>query len=109
MTLTQKIVHASWLCVAIGLAFLPSGGIDTNLLTGWALVVWTFPFSVVWWSYLHDIALQHMSKPAAQFAGSALVITCAYGFWFVLVPLLWRKARSTRSSGEKPSRASANQ
>lgn len=93
MRLTKTLVHAGWLCVAIGLAFFPSGGIDTNLLVGWAFVVWTFLFSVAWSFYLYDIALQYMSKPIAQPVGSTLVIACAYVFWFVLVPYVLTKAR----------------
>ncbi len=93
MSLPKKIVRVGWLCVAIGLAFIPNGSIDTNLLVGWAFVVWTFPFSVVWWFYLYDVARQYMSASIAQPIGSALVIVCAYAFWFVLIPMAWRKAR----------------
>lgn len=104
MSLTKKIVHVVWLSVAIGLALMPGGSGDTNLLVGWVFFVWTFPFSGAWWFYLYDIALQYMSKPAAQAIGSALVIACAYAFWFLLIPWLWRKSR--RSSTENRSQAS---
>ena len=110
MSLTKKLVHVVWLCVAIGLAFLPSGGIDANLLVGWAFVLWTFPFSLVWWFYLYDIARQYMSASIAQPTGSALIIVCAYAFWFILIPMIWRKANSARNGGQrKPPAASATQ
>jgi Na+/proline symporter len=96
MSLTKKIVHVVWLCVAIGLALMPSGSGDTNLLLGWVFFVWTFPFSGVWWFYLYDVTRQYMSVSVAQSIGSALVIVCAYAFWFWLIPMIWAKARTPK-------------
>lgn len=100
----KKIVHVGWLCVALGLAFMPSGSGDTNLLAGWVFFLWTFPFSGVWWFYLYDVALQYMSKSLAQSIGPLFAIVGAYAFWFLLIPWIWRKAR--RSSADNRPQAS---
>lgn len=96
MSLPKKIMHVVWLCVAIGLALMPSGSGDTNLLVGWVFFAWTFPFSGVWWFYLYDVALQYMSVSVAKWIGSTFIIVCAYAFWFILIPMIWAKARTPR-------------
>jgi len=97
MTRFAKLLRVVWLCVAIGLALVPSGSGDANLLAGWLFFAWTFPFSGVWWFYLYDVARQYMSVAVAQTIGSALIIVCAYAFWFWLIPLLRAKASKPRS------------
>jgi len=96
MSPQKKVVRLVWLFVAIGLALVPSGSGDMNLTVGWVFFIWTFPFSGVWWFYFYGIARQYMSASAAQSIGSALIIVCAYVFWFVLIPMMWRKARQKR-------------
>lgn len=93
MTLTKRLVRVGWLCVAIGLAYIPSGGIDANLLAGWAFLVWTFPLSGLWWFYLYDVARQYMSTSVAQLIGPVFAIVGAYAFWFVLIPMIWSKSK----------------
>lgn len=97
MSLHKKAARVVWLCIAIGLALMPSGSGDTNLMVGWAFFVWTFPFSGVWWFYLYDVARQYMSASVAQPIGSALIIVCAYVFWFVLIPMIRRALRLKRA------------
>jgi hypothetical protein len=96
MILSRKIVHASWFAVAVILAFASTVGGDTSILAGWAFLVWTFPFSGLWWFYFYDIARQYLSASVAQPIGSALIIVSAYVFWFVLIPMIWRRARLAR-------------
>ena len=92
----KKIVHAGWIGVALLLAYASTVGGDMSILAGWVFLVWTFPFSGLWWFYFYDVARQYMSTSVAQPIGSALIIVCAYAFWFVLIPMAWRKARLAR-------------
>lgn len=101
MTLTKRFVRIGWLCIAVVLAYMPSGSGDANLLVGWAFFVWTFPFSGLWWFYIYDVARQYMSPSVAQPMGSAFVIVLAYTFWFMLIPIIWHKAIHPHDAGRR--------
>lgn len=90
---SMRKVRAVWLIIAIGLGFMPGGSVDTNLLVGWAFLVWTFPFSVLWSVYAYDAARSFMTPSIAHVVGSALVVVSAFAFWFFLIPHIWANAR----------------
>jgi len=91
MSTLTKILSIVWLCIAIIFEFISTIGGDTSILSGWLLLIWTAPFSIVFRFYLYDWVLQFMTKPTAQFFGSVFEVVGSYLFWFVFIPKIWPK------------------
>jgi hypothetical protein len=64
---------------------------------GLAFVAWTFPFDLLWWSYLYDMAEPVFGRLPAQVLGAGLTIGAAFLCWFVLFPrfLRWANAKTS--------------
>lgn len=93
-----RLVSVVWLLIAGFLAFAPTKPGDESLLVGLAFQMWTFPFSILWWRYVHDFAM--LSMPSiGESGGLVAVIVTAYVFWFIFVP--WLFAIGRRSTGHK--------
>ena len=100
MTPVAKLVRVVWTVVAILVAYGSTIGGDTSILCGWLFLVWTAPFSIVWWFYLYDVARLYMEASVAQPVGLVIVIVLAYAFWFWLVPMVWLKGKTPRSPAQ---------
>src|SRR5687768_1511650 len=103
-------VRASWILFAVLFAYTSMRGGETGVLFGWLLLVWTAPFSILWWSHRYAVAGQYMTTAAAQIVGLVATIVLAYIFWFIVLPFIWSRARAGRSTQphqpSKPSTAS---
>lgn len=97
---TLKIMRVLWLCVASAFAALPAATVDTNPLIGWLFFLWTFPGSGVWWLYIYDVFRNYMSDATVQLVGRIFIVACAYVFWFVLVPVIWRRTLKKRHEAD---------
>jgi len=93
MSRLTKILSIVWLCIAIIFECISTIGGDTSILSGWLLLIWTAPFSMIFEFYLYDWVLQYMTKPTAQFLGSVFEVVGSYLFWFVFIPKIWPKRR----------------
>src|SRR5438445_12825053 len=100
MTSLAKLVRVVWSVVAILVAYGSTVGGDTSILCGWLFLVWTAPFSIVWWFYLYDVARLYMEASVAQPVGLLIVIVLAYAFWFWLVPIAWLTGKTPRSTAQ---------
>src|SRR5467141_2307182 len=100
MTRLAKLVRLVWTVVAIFVAYGSTVGGDMSILCGWLFLVWTAPFSIVWWFYLYDVARLYVGASVAQPVGLVIVIVLAYAFWFWLVPMLWLKGKTPRSAAQ---------
>ena len=100
MTPVAKLVRVVWTVDAILVAYGSTIGGDTSILCGWLFLVWTAPFSIVWWFYLYDVARLYMEASVAQPVGLVIVIVLAYAFWFWLVPMVWLKGKTPRSPAQ---------
>jgi ABC-type uncharacterized transport system permease subunit len=89
MNNVSKFVRCSWLCVALALEYGSTVGGDTSILSGWALMVWTAPASMLFQFHLYDTALQYMTRSNAQILGAVFEVLVAYAFWFVFIPKIW--------------------
>jgi len=98
MTRLAKAVRAAWILVALMGAYGSTVGGDTSIVCGWLFLIWTAPFSIVWWFYLYDVIRLHMEASLAQPLGLAVVVVLAYAFWFWLIPLGWVKAKTQRAA-----------
>jgi hypothetical protein len=98
MIKARTTIRAGWLALAAIFAYASTLGGDTSIWAGWAFLVWTFPFSGIWWFYLYDSVREHASASNAQLIGLPLIIVFAYVFWFVLIPIVWRKSRRVNQS-----------
>lgn len=102
MTRYPIAIRVGWFLIAILSAYLSTIGGDTGVLFGWLFLVWTAPFSILWWFYAYDIARHYMSAASAQPIGLVAVIVLAYIFWFMVVPFVWSRARGRRGAQEEP-------
>jgi hypothetical protein len=84
-----------WILVAAIAAYGSTVGGDTSILCGWLLLVWTAPFSIIWWSYLYDAARLYLPVSIAQPLGLVVIIALAYAFWFWMIPTVWSKAKAS--------------
>jgi len=93
MSTLTKNLSIVWLCLAIIFECFSTIGGDTSILSGWLLLIWTAPFSIIFEFYLYDWVLQYMTRPTAQILGSVFEVVGSYLFWFVFIPKIWPKRR----------------
>lgn len=77
--------------IAFGILSTFSG--DVGVASFWILLVLAAPVSVLWWFYIHDLALRWIAAPLLDYLGILFVIVGGYLFWFFLVPLAFRVSR----------------
>jgi hypothetical protein len=87
----MAIFRGIWLFLAVLMAVVPVQG-DSAILVGWLFLLWTFPFSGIWWFYLSHAAQPFLTPAIDNLLGSAFAIIAAYCFWLFLVPALMRWA-----------------
>jgi hypothetical protein len=98
--MTRAIVRSVWVLVALVAAYGGYAGGDAAIALGWLFLVWTAPFGIVWWVYIYPVVLSMAPKATLELVGPALAIVLAYWFWFMLLPAVFRWARS-KSLGAK--------
>ena len=98
MTLPAKLVRAVWVCIAVTLAYALSAGGERAIAAFWIFLFWTAPFGILWRFYLYDSAPESVRLLLDDVVmAPALVILCAYLFWFVLIPKIWPKRKVRKS------------
>ncbi len=96
--MATKVTFASirimWLLASILLAYFSTVGGDEAVLAFWLFVVCTYPFSAIWWFYVYDAVKSLASEHLIVTLGLTIVIACAYLFWFIFVPKIFRLVRT---------------
>jgi len=86
-------IRIIWLTTSILLAYFSTIGGNEAILAFWLFVVCTYPFSAIWWFYVYDAVKPLASEPLIVTFGLTIVIVCAYLFWFVFIPKIFRMVK----------------
>ena len=89
-----KYAQAAWLILAVATAIGSAQGGDTSILCGWAFLVLTFPFWILWHRYVYDFAITVISKDGADLLGSIFSIGVTLLLWWYVVPRIMRIAHN---------------
>lgn len=87
-------VRVIWVVASIIFAYVSTIGGDEAILAFWLFVVCTYPFSAIWWFYAYDALAPLASESIIVPFGLTTVIVCAYLFWFVFIPKIFRLIRN---------------
>jgi hypothetical protein len=80
--------------IAILLAIGSVAGGDTSIVTGFLWLAWTAPIGLIWQFWLYEPTWRLLGTGVTNWLGLLLVLVGAYLFWFLLVPAVFRAAKS---------------
>ena len=82
-----KIGAVIWLFVAFYFLSQMNIGGEKAILIGWGYLIWTAPFSFIWWFYISPLMQDVLSDTDNLFfIGNIVVVFLSFLFWFVLIP-----------------------
>lgn len=98
--MSRKLVVAgsAWLVVAVSLIIGSGAGGDASILLGWLRLVWTAPFSLVYQVWIYDSAKEALGRSDALVLGAVFEVVLGFLFWFVALPIVWRRSRALANS-----------
>ena len=93
--MSRRLVVAGliWLLVALSLEVGSVAGSDASILFGWLRLVWTAPFSIAYHVWIYDAAKEAVGRSDALMLGAVFEVVLSFLFWFVVLPIVWRKSR----------------
>ena|SRR5688500_13613066 len=98
MSRATLIAGSSWLVVALILEVASTMGGDASVLFGWLRLAWTAPFSIIYHVWIYDSAKEAFGRPNALVLGGVFEVVLSLLFWFVALPIVWRKGRRLAKS-----------
>ena len=96
MSAPIRVVAIVWAIATLISSIASFAGGDMSILGGWAFLVLTPPFGLIWWFYLYEHVSAWVPANIAQYVGVAVVDVLAFIFWFVAVP--WLRTFTKRKS-----------
>ena len=102
MSAPIRVLAIAWVIATLASSITSFAGGDMSILGGWALLVLTAPFGLIWWFYLYEHVSTWAPANITQYVGVVIVDVLAFIFWFVAIPGLrtFTKSKSRNDRGQ---------
>ena len=88
MSVRVRWIAGIWLGVLVFLYIYGLQGGDAAILATWLTLIWTLPFSVIWFFWLERYVYTWIPSPIVDKAGAIAVAVLTFLFLFVFIPKL---------------------